>query len=66
MPTLDWLARDTAFRTAERTCTRVLRPYPALGTGHRFGDGNPENLLEQGDKLEAGLNMAQQLDALLA
>lgn len=49
MSTLDWLARDAAFRTAERTCTRVLRPHPALLAqpegGHRLDDGNPDNLL---------------------
>ena len=29
MPTLDWLARDAAFRVAEAVPTRVLRPHPA-------------------------------------
>lgn len=50
MPTLDWLARDAAFATAAVTPTRVLRPHPA---GAAFGDGCPDNLLVQGDNLEA-------------
>lgn len=50
MPTLDWLARDAAFTAAAATPTRVLRPHPA---GAAFGDGCPDNLLVQGDNLEA-------------
>ncbi|MBN8505481.1 MAG: site-specific DNA-methyltransferase [Burkholderiales bacterium] len=50
MPTLDWLERDAAFRTAARTPTRVLRPHPA---GPVHGSGNADNLLVQGDNLEA-------------
>jgi adenine-specific DNA-methyltransferase len=52
MPTLDWLHRDAAFRTAQQVPTRVLRPHAA---GHRFGsaDGAPGNLLVQGDNLQA-------------
>jgi adenine-specific DNA-methyltransferase len=49
MPTLDWLDREAAFRTAARVPTRVLRPHEA---GHRFGDGS-DNLLVQGDNLQA-------------
>jgi adenine-specific DNA-methyltransferase len=49
MPTLDWLNREAAFRTAAAVPTRVLRPH---ATGHRFGDGS-DNLLVQGDNLEA-------------
>ena len=49
MPTLDWLNRDAAFRTAAGVPTRVLRPHAA---GSRFGDGS-DNLLVQGDNLEA-------------
>lgn len=49
MPTLDWLNREAAFRTAQQVPTRVLRPH---ATGHRFGDGS-DNLLVQGDNLEA-------------
>lgn len=33
MPTLDWLNREAAFRTAAGVPTRVLRPHAA---GHRF------------------------------
>ncbi|MCM0608435.1 MAG: site-specific DNA-methyltransferase [Ideonella sp. WA131b] len=52
MPTLDWLHREAAFRTAQQVPTRVLRPHAA---GHRFGDGDaaPGNLLVQGDNLQA-------------
>jgi len=52
MPTLDWLNRDDAFRSAERVPTRVLRPHTA---GHVFGDAasSSGNLLVQGDNLEA-------------
>lgn len=50
MPTLDWLNRDAAFRTADRVPTRVLRPH-AAGAG--FGDASAGNLLVQGDNLEA-------------
>ena len=49
MPTLDWLNREAAFRTAAGVPTRVLRPHAA---GGRFGDGSG-NLLVQGDNLEA-------------
>ena len=52
MPTLDWLNRDAAFRTADAVPTRVLRPH---GAGHEFGAAAPAggNLLIQGDNLEA-------------
>jgi adenine-specific DNA-methyltransferase len=52
MPTLDWLHREAAFRTAQQVPTRVLRPHAA---GHRFGDVDaaPGNLLVQGDNLQA-------------
>ena len=51
MPTLDWLDRDAAFRTAQQVPTRVLRPH---GAGHEFGDAAArDNLLIQGDNLEA-------------
>jgi adenine-specific DNA-methyltransferase len=49
MPTLDWLDREAAFRTAQQVPTRVLRPHDA---GHAFGDSS-DNLLVQGDNLEA-------------
>ena len=57
MPTLDWLNRDAAFRTAAQVPTRVLRPHraapAAVGAAagsHLAGSGN---LLIQGDNLEA-------------
>ncbi len=52
MPTLDWLNREAAFRTAAAVPTRVLRPHAA---GHRFGDAAAAsgNLLVQGDNLQA-------------
>lgn len=53
MPTLDWLNRDAAFRTAAGVPTRVLRPHESCLTGNRFGDGSEGNLLVQGDNLDA-------------
>ncbi len=50
MPTLDWLNRDEAFRLAEGTPTRVLRPHAA---GAAFGDSAQGNWLIQGDNLDA-------------
>jgi adenine-specific DNA-methyltransferase len=54
VPTLDWLNREAAFRSAEAVPTRVLRPHKA---GHEFGDGagaaGHGNLLIQGDNLQA-------------
>ena len=47
MPTLDWLNRDAAFRTANQVPYRLLEPVSS------HGDGNPDNLLVQGDNLEA-------------
>ena len=47
MPTLDWLNRDAAFRTANQVPYRLLEPVSS------HGDGNPGNLLVQGDNLEA-------------
>lgn len=49
MPTLDWLDREAAFRTAQQVPTRVLRPHTA---GHTYGSGDG-NLLVQGDNLQA-------------
>jgi adenine-specific DNA-methyltransferase len=51
MPTLDWLNRDDAFRTAARVPTRVLRPHPDAAAP--VGDAGAGNLLVQGDNLEA-------------
>jgi adenine-specific DNA-methyltransferase len=52
MPTLDWLARDAAFRMAEAVPTRVLRPHPAVS---QVGDASrgSGNLLIQGDNVAA-------------
>ena len=48
MPTLDWLNRPAAFRTAARVPYRLLEPVSTHGDG-----GVHENLLIQGDNLEA-------------
>jgi adenine-specific DNA-methyltransferase len=55
MPTLDWLNREAAFRSAQAVPTRVLRPHAGCPAGHSFGDASsaPGNLLVQGDNLEA-------------
>lgn len=50
MPTLDWLNREEAFRIAQRTPTRVLRPH---ASGAACGDTTQGNLLIQGDNLDA-------------
>jgi adenine-specific DNA-methyltransferase len=52
MPTLDWLDRQAAFSSANKTATHVLRPHAA---GHVFGDATAarDNLLIQGDNLQA-------------
>jgi adenine-specific DNA-methyltransferase len=52
MPTLDWLDRQAAFSSANKTATHVLRPHTA---GHVFGDATAarNNLLIQGDNLQA-------------
>ncbi len=47
MPTLDWLNRDAAFRSADQVPYRLLQPVSTHGNG----DGG--NLLVQGDNLEA-------------
>ena len=47
MPTLDWLNRDTAFRTADQV------PYRLLQAVSSHGDGDARNLLVQGDNLQA-------------
>ena len=53
MPTLDWLNRDTAFRTAAQVPTRVLRPHRAAPAAVGAGAADSGNLLIQGDNLEA-------------
>ena len=47
MPTLDWLNRDAAFRSADQVPYRLLQPVSA------HGSGDSGNLLVQGDNLEA-------------
>ncbi len=47
MPTLDWLNRDAAFRTAAQVPHRLLQ---AVST---HGNGDTHNLLVQGDNLQA-------------
>ena len=53
MPTLDWLNRDTAFRTAAQVPTRVLRPHRAAPAAVGAGAADSGNLLIQGDNLDA-------------
>jgi hypothetical protein len=55
MPTLNWHKREEAVRAATRAPYRLLEPVPELSCG----DANSENLLIQGDNLNA-------LKALLA
>jgi adenine-specific DNA-methyltransferase len=51
MPTLDWLNRDAAFRSADQVPYRLLQTVSAHGVcDDRGGSGN---LLVQGDNLEA-------------
>ncbi len=47
MPTLDWLNRASAFTTAQRVPYRLLEPVSAHGSAAQ------DNLLIQGDNLEA-------------
>ena len=47
MPTLDWLNRNAAFRIADQVPYRLLAPTSS------HGNGDPANLLVQGDNLEA-------------
>ena len=49
MPTLDWLNKDKAVRTAQQVPYRLLEQVPELGCG----DADSENMLIQGDNLEA-------------
>ena len=49
MPTLEWLNRKSAVVAAARVPGRILRAVPELG----FGDEAAENLLIQGDNLDA-------------
>ncbi len=49
MPILNWLDRDKDIRTAENVPYRLLESVPELS----YGDANTENMLIQGDNLEA-------------
>ena len=48
MPTLDWLNRDAAFRSADQVPYRLLQAVSTHGSGDDIG-----NLLVQGDNLKA-------------
>ena len=47
MPILQWLTREKDLRAAGRA------PYRLLEEVERYGDGSPQNMLIQGDNLEA-------------
>src|ERR1019366_7685149 len=49
MPTLNWHKREEAVRAATRALYRLLEPVPELS----YGDADSENLLIQGDNLDA-------------
>lgn len=49
MPILSWLGREEALKTAKKTPYRLLEEVPELG----YGDKNTENMIVQGDNLEA-------------
>lgn len=49
MPILHWLNKDQAVRTAQKSTYRLLEEVPELS----YGDVGNENLLIQGDNLEA-------------
>ncbi|NOU23470.1 MAG: site-specific DNA-methyltransferase [Methyloglobulus sp.] len=49
MPLLDWLNKNEAVRTVQKVPYRLLEAVPELGAG----DANTENMLIQGDNLEA-------------
>lgn len=49
MPLLDWLNKDEAVRKAQTVPYRLLEPVPELS----YGDPKTENMLIQGDNLEA-------------
>ena len=49
MPTLNWLTRDEDIRAASRVPYRLLEEVPGLSAG----DPHSENILLQGDNLEA-------------
>jgi adenine-specific DNA-methyltransferase len=49
MPTLNWHKREEAVRAAMRAPYRLLEPVAELS----YGDPESENLLIQGDNLDA-------------
>ncbi len=49
MPLLHWLNKETATKAAAKSAYRLLEEIPELS----YGDKNSENLLIQGDNLEA-------------
>jgi adenine-specific DNA-methyltransferase len=49
MPTLNWHKREEAVRAARRAPYRLLEPMAELS----YGDADSENLLIQGDNLDA-------------
>lgn len=49
MPLLNWLNKDSAIKVAAESVYRLLEEVPKLS----YGDKNSENLLIQGDNLEA-------------
>jgi len=49
MPLLNWLNKDSATKAAAKSAYRLLEEIPELS----YGDKNSENLLIQGDNLEA-------------
>lgn len=49
MPILDWLNKNEAVRTVAKVSYRLLEPIPDLS----YGDQASENMLIQGDNLEA-------------
>ena len=49
MPLLDWLNKDQAVKQVNQVPYRLLQPVPELS----FGDPNNQNMLIQGDNLDA-------------
>ena len=49
MPILHWLNKDQAVTAAQKSTYRLLEEVPELS----YGDADNENLLIQGDNLEA-------------
>lgn len=49
MPILHWLDKDKAIKAVDSVPYRMLQPEPGLC----YGDKNTENMLIQGDNLEA-------------